>query len=115
MTAVADIAARLEAVRERIARACARAYRETSSVCLVLASKTQPPEAIGAAYQEMGLPVEAIAAFDRALRWNPSNTEALSNRLFAMNFLPSFDPVAWLAEHRAYERRVRVPRATASR
>jgi pyridoxal phosphate enzyme (YggS family) len=53
MTAAADIVeilARLEAVRDRIARACARAQREAASVCLVLASKTQPPEAIAAAY-----------------------------------------------------------------
>jgi pyridoxal phosphate enzyme (YggS family) len=50
MTAVADIVARLEAVRDRIARACARTHREASSVCLVLASKTRPPEAIAAAY-----------------------------------------------------------------
>jgi pyridoxal phosphate enzyme (YggS family) len=50
MSAIADIAARLDAVRERIARACARAHRDLSSVCLVLASKTQTPEAIAAAY-----------------------------------------------------------------
>lgn len=45
-----DIAARLATVRERIANACARAHRETASVRLVLASKTQPPEAVAAAY-----------------------------------------------------------------
>ena len=45
-----DIATRLDAVRERIARACARVHREASSVCLVLASKTRAPEAIAAAY-----------------------------------------------------------------
>jgi len=45
-----DIAARLEMVRERIGRACVRAHRTTASVCLVLASKTQPPAAIAAAY-----------------------------------------------------------------
>src|ERR1700678_3326178 len=50
MSATADIAARLDTVRERIARACDRAHREPASVCLVLASKTQPPEAIAAAY-----------------------------------------------------------------
>jgi PLP dependent protein len=56
MTPVADIAetadimARLDAVRERIAQACARAHRAAPPVCLVLASKTQPPEAIAAAY-----------------------------------------------------------------
>ena len=45
-----DIAARLEMVRERIARACARSNRETAAVRLVLASKTQPPAALAAAY-----------------------------------------------------------------
>lgn len=73
MSAVNDIAERLAEVRERIARACARAHREAPSsdvsacteigrerltaasegkppVRLVLASKTQPPEAIAAAY-----------------------------------------------------------------
>jgi PLP dependent protein len=45
-----DIAARLGAVRERIARVCARAHREAASVCLVLASKSQSPAMIAAAY-----------------------------------------------------------------
>jgi pyridoxal phosphate enzyme (YggS family) len=45
-----DIAERLATVRERIAQACARAHREVASVRLVLASKTQPPDAIAAAY-----------------------------------------------------------------
>lgn len=53
MTALApgDVAARLSEVRERIARAAARAGRGPESVGLVLASKTQPPEALRAAYQ----------------------------------------------------------------
>ena len=71
MSAANDIAERLAAVRERIANACARAHREAVSsstspcpgrggianadedkppVRLVLASKTQPPEAVAAAY-----------------------------------------------------------------
>jgi pyridoxal phosphate enzyme (YggS family) len=45
-----EIAARLGEVRERIVRACDRAHRAASSVCLVLASKTQPAEAVAAAY-----------------------------------------------------------------
>ena len=45
-----EIARRLDAVHERIARACDRAHREPSSVRLVLASKTQPPAMIAAAY-----------------------------------------------------------------
>jgi pyridoxal phosphate enzyme (YggS family) len=45
-----EIAARLMAVRERIARAAGRAKRDPASIRLVLASKTQPSEAIRAAY-----------------------------------------------------------------
>ncbi len=45
-----EIAARLASVRDRIARAAARAKRAPAAVRLVLASKTQPPEAIRAAY-----------------------------------------------------------------
>ena len=44
-----EIAARLTAVRERIARAANRVKRDPAAVRLVLASKTQPPEAIRAA------------------------------------------------------------------
>jgi PLP dependent protein len=50
MISIDDIAARLATVRQRIAQACARAHREVASVRLVLASKTQPPDAIAAAY-----------------------------------------------------------------
>src|SRR5258705_511342 len=49
-TATNEIAERLATVRERIANACARAHREVASVRLVLASKTQPPDTIAAAY-----------------------------------------------------------------
>lgn len=45
-----EIAARLTAVRDRMARAARRVQRDPASVRLVLASKTQPPEAIRAAY-----------------------------------------------------------------
>jgi pyridoxal phosphate enzyme (YggS family) len=45
-----QIAARLMAVRERMERAARRVARDPASVRLVLASKTQPPEAIRAAY-----------------------------------------------------------------
>src|ERR1700682_3203520 len=50
MISIDDIPTRLATVRERIAQACARAHREVASVRLVLASKTQPPDAIAAAY-----------------------------------------------------------------
>jgi pyridoxal phosphate enzyme (YggS family) len=45
-----EIAARLMAVRERMEHAARRVKRDPASVRLVLASKTQPPAAIRAAY-----------------------------------------------------------------
>jgi pyridoxal phosphate enzyme (YggS family) len=45
-----EIATRLAAVRERMARAARRADRDPAAMRLLLASKTQPPEAIRAAY-----------------------------------------------------------------
>ena len=50
MPSYPEIAARLEEVRARIRRAADRAGREAAAVKLVLASKTQPPEAIRAAH-----------------------------------------------------------------
>lgn len=50
MLSADEIGARLEAVRERMRAAARRAGRDAESVRLVLASKTQPPEAIRAAY-----------------------------------------------------------------
>jgi pyridoxal phosphate enzyme (YggS family) len=49
---MSEIATRLEAVRERIARATARAGRSEGSVTLVAVSKTKPPEAIREAYAQ---------------------------------------------------------------
>ena len=46
----ADIAARLDAVRDRIAQACDHAQRDIESVRLVLATKTQSAAAVAAAY-----------------------------------------------------------------
>ena len=82
---------------------------------VIAPERVEAPMAIGATYQEMGLPVEAIAAFDRALRWHASNADLISNRLFATNFLPSFDAAEWLAAHRNYERRIRLPQRSATR
>jgi pyridoxal phosphate enzyme (YggS family) len=76
-----EIAARLTDVRERIARAAQRASRDPAAVRLVLASKTQPTEAIRAAYaagaQEFGenYVQEAAAKQDaladlKELRWH---------------------------------------------
>lgn len=45
-----DVAAALEAVRARIASACARAGRELSTVRLVAVSKVHPPSALRAAH-----------------------------------------------------------------
>jgi len=50
MLAAEEIARRLREVRERIADAAQRSRRSTDAIRLVLASKTQPPEAIRAAY-----------------------------------------------------------------
>jgi len=51
MLPIDEIAARLGEVRERITRAMRLAGRAATPVRLVLASKTQPPEAIAAAYE----------------------------------------------------------------
>lgn len=76
----------------------------------VAPDRVEAPMAIGATCQEMGQPAQAIAAFDRALRWHPANADLRSNRLFAMNFLAAFVPAEWLSAHREYERRIRIPR-----
>lgn len=76
-----EIAARLAAVRARIARAARRSAREPAAVRLVVASKTQPPEAIRAAYaagarefgenyvQEAAAKQDALADL-KELRWH---------------------------------------------
>ncbi|HXW84317.1 MAG TPA: YggS family pyridoxal phosphate-dependent enzyme [Candidatus Binataceae bacterium] len=50
MLSSTDIPARLDEVRARIAAAAHRAKRDPASIRLLLASKTQPPERIRAAY-----------------------------------------------------------------
>jgi len=50
MLAADEIARRLRGVRDRIAEAAKRSSRSPNAIRLVLASKTQPPEAILAAY-----------------------------------------------------------------
>lgn len=45
-----DVAARVRAIRERIAAACAKAARDPASVTLVAASKSQPIEKLRAAW-----------------------------------------------------------------
>jgi PLP dependent protein len=50
MHAESEIARRLEEVRARIAAAAKRSSRDPESIRLVLASKTQPPDVIRAAY-----------------------------------------------------------------
>jgi pyridoxal phosphate enzyme (YggS family) len=50
MLAAEEIARRLREVRERIVDAARRSSRSPDAIRLVLASKTQPPEAIRAAY-----------------------------------------------------------------
>ncbi len=50
MLSAREIADRLGAIRDRIAGAARRASRDPASVLLVLASKTQPPETLRAAF-----------------------------------------------------------------
>jgi hypothetical protein len=76
-----EIAARLAEVRERVALAARRAHRDPAAVTVVLASKTQPPEAIRAAYaagarefgenyvQEAAAKQDALADLS-GLRWH---------------------------------------------
>jgi pyridoxal phosphate enzyme (YggS family) len=52
MLAQGEITARLAELRERVALAARRAGRDLAAVTVVLASKTQPPEAIRAAYAD---------------------------------------------------------------
>ncbi len=49
-----DLAANLQAIQQRIAAACARAGRDTTSVTLLAVTKSQPPEAVRQA-AELGL------------------------------------------------------------
>src|SRR5690242_21828769 len=75
-----EIADRLQEVRGRIAAATRQASRAPDSVRLVLASKTQPPEAVAAAYaagaREFGENYVQEAAVKRStfgqpdLRWH---------------------------------------------
>ncbi len=93
-----EIADRLAAVRERIAHAVRRSGRAVGDVTLVLASKTQPPEAIAAAHragardfgenyvQEAARKRDALATFVE-LRWHlighlQSNKARLAVRTF---------------------------------
>jgi PLP dependent protein len=76
-----DIADRLREVRERVAAAARRAQRDPAAIRMVLASKTQPAEAIRAAYaagaREFGenyvqeaLPKQRALADLAGLRWH---------------------------------------------
>ncbi|HTQ23596.1 MAG TPA: YggS family pyridoxal phosphate-dependent enzyme [Candidatus Binataceae bacterium] len=81
MLSHSEIATRIAAVRERIARAAGRAGRDPEAVRLVLATKTQPPEALRAAYaagarefgenyvQEAAAKQDLLAELDD-LRWH---------------------------------------------
>ena len=101
-----EIAARLAAVRERIARAAGRAGRDPAAVRLVLAGKTQPPEALRAAYaagarefgenyvQEAAVKQDALADLD-GLRWHlighlqTNKARAAANRFALIHSLDS--------------------------
>ncbi len=51
-----DLATNLNAIRQRIAAACARRRREPSSVTLLPVTKGQPPEVVNTA-EKLGLTV----------------------------------------------------------
>ncbi len=100
MLTAGEIRARLEAVRDRMRAAALRENRDPESVRLLLASKTQPPEAIRAAYaagarefgenyvQEAAAKREALADLGD-LRWHlighlQRNKAKLAAATFAM-------------------------------
>ncbi len=80
MLTAPEIADRLEQVRGRIAVAAGRAERASDSVCLVLASKTQPPAALAAAFaagaRDFGenyvqeAVSKRVALGERGIRWH---------------------------------------------
>src|SRR5215469_12069664 len=99
MLAPKEIASRLDDVRGRIDSAIRRAGREAGSVRLLLASKSQPREAIAAAYQagardfgenylkEAVLKQEALRAL-RDLRWHLiGHLQTNKAKLAATNFV----------------------------
>jgi len=99
MLAPKEIASRLDDVRGRIDSAIRRAGREAGSVRLVLASKSQPREAIAAAYQagardfgenylkEAVLKQEALRSL-RDLRWHLiGHLQTNKAKLAATNFV----------------------------
>ena len=105
-----EIGARLDAVRARIRAAAERAGRDPESVRLLLASKTQPPEAIRAAYaagarefgenyvQEAAAKREALADLGD-LRWHlighlQRNKAKLAAAIFAMIESLDSEPLA---------------------
>ncbi len=106
MLAQDEIAARLASVRERAARAARRARRDPATVRVVLASKTQPPEAIRAAYaagarefgenyvQEAAAKQDALADLG-GLRWHlighlqANKVRAAANRFALIHSLNS--------------------------
>ncbi len=88
---------------------CAEALSFFAEAESVSPERIEAPMNIGVVHQEMGLPREAIAAFERVLRRHPHHPEVLSNRLFTMNYLPEWNPDYWFEQHRAYERAIDVP------
>lgn len=116
-----EIAARLMVVRERIARAAERARRDPAAVKLVLASKTQPPEAIRAAHkagarefgenyvQEAAAKQEALADLGH-LRWHlighlqTNKARDAANRFALIQSLDSARLAAALARARSAPR-----------
>ncbi len=96
--AAINVVARLGAVRDRIAQACARAHREVGAVRLVLAGKTQPPAALAAAYAagardfgenyvQEAIAKRAALAHLRGARWHLiGHLQSNKARVAAVNF-----------------------------
>lgn len=76
------LAGRLDAVRSRIAAACARAGRDPESVMLVAVSKTHPPETL----------LEAIACGQ--LHFGENRVEEAAGKIAAVN-AGAAQPVTW--------------------
>jgi pyridoxal phosphate enzyme (YggS family) len=119
-----EIASRLASVRDRVAQAAARSGRKQSAVRLVLASKTQPPEAIRAAYaagardfgenyvQEADAKRTALADLP-GLRWHlighlQTNKARTAAAIFDLIHSLDSERLARALAHASPERRVRV-------
>jgi predicted O-linked N-acetylglucosamine transferase (SPINDLY family) len=64
---------------------------------------------LGLALLRQGRPADAIHQLDRALGLRPDLATAWDGRLFALNYLPDYDPALLYQEHRRYAERFETP------